>query len=207
MFILKNYCILFYYCYNIEALDKFNTVKKRKGAKMKKILKQSMSLVIVAMLVMFSTGGAFAAGATDSATATTTAIIIAPLSISVTQDLHFGEIAQPILGGTAIVDTSGVSSTTGDVSYANTSLVTNASFSVSGQANTNITITLPGTYNVTSGSDNMAINTFVSSQGASTTLDSSGDTTIDVGATLVIGANQPEGTYTNNTGLVVTVSY
>ncbi len=172
---------------------------------MKNILKKSISLTVIAMLVMFSTGKVLAAGASASDSVTTTAIIVAPLSISGTQDLHFGKIAQPAANGTATITPAGGNS--GTVDWADTSLIRNASFDVNGEPNSTITVALPNTYTITGAGDPMSVDNFTSDSGATLTLDASGEGTINVGATLSVGADQSAGTYTNSNGLEVTVSY
>jgi len=67
-------------------------------------------------------------------------------------------------------------------------------------------ITLPTTYTITSGANNMTVTTFTSTPSGTGTL-SGGTQTVNVGATLSVAASQAAGTYTNGTGFPVTVNY
>jgi len=53
----------------------------------------------------------------------------------------------------------------------------------------------------------MTVSSFVSNPSSTGTLSSSGSQTLDVGATLAVAAAQTPGTYTNSTGVQVTVNY
>jgi hypothetical protein len=65
---------------------------------------------------------------------------------------------------------------------------------------------LPSSITLTSGTDNLTVDNFVSTPATTGTL-TSGAATVNVGATLNVPANAPAGTYTNSTDLTVTVNY
>jgi hypothetical protein len=64
---------------------------------------------------------------------------------------------------------------------------------------------LPNSITLTTGTDNMEVDNFVSSLGATSTLDISGQAALKVGATLNVDANQPPGLYVGT--FDVTVAY
>jgi hypothetical protein len=145
-----------------------------------------------------------------SATASVTATIITPIGINKTTDMNFGNIIAGSSSGTVSLDPAGIRSvTTGITLPAAPGTVTAATFQVTGQGNSTYTITLPtSAYEITrtSGSGTMEISNFTSSPSGSGTL-ISGTQIISVGATLTVGADQPVGVYTGETGFNVTVNY
>lgn len=84
---------------------------------------------------------------------------------------------------------------------------TAAQFAVSGTAAATYAITLPanGTVFLSSGSQTMAVNNFVSFPSAMGTLSGGGTQMLSVGATLVVGNAQVPGGYTSS--FAVTVNY
>lgn len=145
-----------------------------------------------------------------TASASVTATIVTPISISKTVDMNFGNVAVTGTAGTVVLDPAGVRTKTAGVTLpATTGTVTAASFTVSGQGNYTYTITLPSTdYTITrnSGSETMIVNAFTSAPTGTGAL-TSGSQTLTVGATLNVSANQAAGIYTNGTGFNVTVNY
>lgn len=139
-----------------------------------------------------------------SATANASAVIISPIAITKTTDLSFGNLAVGAGGGSLILSTASGRTPTGDVSYQAAPAATAAAFDVTGSAGLTYTITLPASATITSGANTMTINTFVSNPVSPATL-AAGSNTLLVGATLVVGAAQPTGTYTGT--FDVTVGY
>ena len=145
-----------------------------------------------------------------SATATATATIITPISITKTADMNFGNVAVTAASGTVVMTPAAVRSLTGGVTLpATTGAVTAASFTVSGEASYTYAITLPTTHTITSGVNNMTVNTFTSTPSSTGTLSSAtpGVQTLNVGATLVVGGSQASGVYQSATPFTVTVNY
>ncbi len=140
-----------------------------------------------------------------AATSSAGATIISPISISNTVGLQFGQIASSASAGTVTVDTTGSRSGTGGVTLVNGISVTAASFAVAGAPNLTYTFTLPSSTTITLGSDSMTVDTFVSNPPSVGTLNSLGADVLRVGATLHVGANQPNGAYTGT--FDVTVAY
>ena len=166
---------------------------------MKKII--TFSIVLLAF-----TAASFAQGPLVSANATATAVIVSPLTITQTANMSFGNIIADADGGTVVLVPAGTRTLNGLTSPAITGTVTAASFTVAGAAGLAYTITLPTDHTISSGGNNMLIDTFTSNPSGTGTL-VGGTETLTVGATLNVGANQAAGTYTNATGFTVSVNY
>lgn len=165
------------------------------------------SSIIAIVMIGFSVNSF--AQATASATATAT--IIEPIAITQIEDMNFGNVA--VIGaGTVILTPASTRTATGGVTLpVSAGTVSAAEFEVTGEGNNTYSITLPaGNYTITrvSGSETMTVNTFVSNPtvGAGGQLNS-GTQTLQVGATLNVGAAQVPGVYTNAVGFDVTVNY
>lgn len=142
-----------------------------------------------------------------SATANASATIVTPIAISKTADMNFGNVATNGAIGTVVLPPTGARTSTGGVTLpATAGSVAAASFAVTGSGAYTYSISLPSSVVITSGSDNMTVNTFTSSPSPAGTL-SSGAQTLYIGATLNLIASQPAGTYTSATAFTVTVNY
>lgn len=148
----------------------------------------------------------------SSATASAAATILTPIAISNTVDMNFGNLASSGTAGTCVLATDASRSTTGGVTIMAGGTITAASFAVTGVAAANYTITLPaGATTVSDGTNTMTIDTWTSNPSGTGTL-TGGNSTLLVGATLNVNANQPGGVYnTSNAGgsgeFTVTVNY
>lgn len=158
---------------------------------MKKIVK---FLAIAVVMLGFSSG----IFAQTTASASASAVIIAPLSIVQTADLHFGVIWRGTTSGVVTVTPANVRSATGGVTLSGLAPTnTVASFTISGEPTRAITITLPATdVTITDGTNNMTVNNFQSTPAAGAYTLAGATTTLNVGADLNVGANQASGTYT-----------
>jgi len=167
-------------------------------------MNKSLKIAAFALLMCGSGVGAFAQ---STASATASATIVTPISITKTVDMNFGNVAVTASGGTVILATDGSRTKTGGVTLpAVTGTVTAAEFDVTGEGNYTYVITLPsGNHTISSGLNTMTVNGFNYSSGAGTL--SSGAQTFSVGATLNVSATQPAGTYTSATPFDVTVNY
>jgi len=154
-------------------------------------------LTIAVVMLAFS-ASAFAQ--LQTATATASAVIIAPLSITKTVDLHFGTVWRGTTAGTVVLTPAGVRSATGGVTLSTlTPVASVASFTIEGETTRAITITLPSADVIISdGTNNMEVNTFVSTPAAGAYTLAGATTTLTVGATLNVDANQPSGTYSGS---------
>jgi hypothetical protein len=141
-------------------------------------------------------------------TATATATIVGPISLTLVDDMNFGNVAVGASGGTVVLTPAGGRSTTGGVTLpAITGTVTAAEFTVAGADGYTYAITLPvGATTITSGANTMTVDTWTSTPAATGTL-TGGSETLTVGATLNVAALQPAGTYISGTAFAVTVNY
>jgi len=169
-------------------------------------MKKLNRIFVIACAMIGYVSGAFAQA---SATASASATIITPISISKTADLNFGNVAvSATVAGTAVITPAGVRSATLGVTLPATSgTVSAASFTVTGAAGYSYVITLPSSaLTITNGSNTMTVTTFVSSPATNGTL-TGGTQTLTVGATLNVDAGQAAGLYTSETPFSVTVNY
>jgi hypothetical protein len=121
--------------------------------------------------------------------------------------MNFGNVAVSATAGTVILTPASTRSLTGGVTLpAVTGTVSAAAFAVTGLGASTYSISLPASYIITSGSNNMTVNAFTSTPSGTGAL-TSGAQTVQVGATLNVAATQAAGTYTNATGFNVTVNY
>ena len=160
------------------------------------------------MIMIAATTGAMAQ---QSATASSSATIVAPIGIAKTADMNFGNVATTGAGGTVVLATDGTTSPTSGVTLpaSNTGTISAAAFNVSGEGAYTYSIGLPGTVILSDGAtsaNTMSIGTFVSNPATTGTL-TSGAQTVNVGATLTVVGGQEPGVYTNTTDLTVTVNY
>ncbi len=162
---------------------------------------------LFATVVLIAT--AYGASAQATANATASATILTAISITKTVDMNFGNISvQAASGGTVILSTAGVRSTTGGVTLPATGgTVTAASFTIGGEGAYTYSITLPlVAHTISSGANNMTVTAFLSNPSGTGTL-AGGTQTLTVGATLNITAAQANGLYTSEAGFNVTVNY
>jgi len=133
------------------------------------------------------------------------------ISITKTIDMNFGNIAVVSSGGDVILDPNGSRTRTGGVTLpATTGTVTAASFTISGTTLHTYAITLPlADCTISSGGNNMTVDTFTSTPSATGTLSGAtpGTQVVTVGATLHIGGSQTSGTYTSGSPFTITVNY
>ena len=144
--------------------------------------------------------------AQSTASADASARIVSPLQITKTADLKFGNIAAGPSAGTVDMAISDVRTATGGVTLIAAGNVSNAAaFDIIGYPDASFTISLPSSILIASGANDMQVDNFVSSLGATSALDAQGEAALKVGATLNVDANQPVGLYTG--AFDVTVAY
>jgi hypothetical protein len=167
---------------------------------------------IKSFIIIILFAGSTGAVAQDSATASSSATIVAPIGIAKSVDMNFGNVATNGTGGTVVLATDGSRTLTQGVTLpANTGTlaVTAAAFNVTGEADFTYTIALPNsaiTLTEDGGTHVMTVGTFVSDPLTTGAL-TSGAQTVSVGATLTVAGLQAAGNYTNTTDLTVTVNY
>jgi len=169
-------------------------------------MKKLLALFVV---VLGFSGASFALTPVD-ATATASATILGPITISKTQDLNFGNLA--VNGGVAgdvtlpAVAAPTLATTGGVVSVAGVA-ATSARFTVSGVAAYAYTITKPASIVLTDAASNTMTLTLTGAASSTSTLPVGGSEILYVGGTLTVAATQAAGTYTNASDLKVTVNY
>ena len=169
--------------------------------------KKSFNLVAILLIAGFSNNLMAQNTATDAAAAFAT--IIAPITITKSADLNFGDVIDGT--GTVTLDTAGAR-TSDYQAFAGSQIgtVSAASFAITGQGTYTYAITVPTTdVTLTAvGEATMIVNAFVASSsdglGLTGTL-SSGTDNVIVGATLNVIAGQEIGLYTGT--FDVTVAY
>lgn len=150
--------------------------------------------------------GFSASYAQSTASADASARIVAPLQLTKTADLKFGNIAAGPSAGTVDMSVSDVRTAGGGVTLIAAGNVSNAAaFDITGYPDASFTISLPASILIASGSNDMLVDNFLSSLGATSALDAQGAAALKVGARLNVDANQPVGLYTGS--FDVTIAY
>jgi hypothetical protein len=161
--------------------------------------------LIAALLAMFvlAPGMASAApGNRSSKAGAAQAMVVQPIRIVAVNPLRFGQIARPNTAGTIIMSPLGVITATGGLLPSTAIVQTIArgpgSFNITGDPSRLFRLTLPaGNITLRSGTRTIRMSAMRSNwvSGASR-LSTAGTFALSVGATLNIGANQANGTYT-----------
>lgn len=134
-----------------------------------------------------------APAATSSATASAT-ITSAPITITNTQPLSFGDIAAGTAASVITVNPNGNRTLDSGDAILGATVGTPATFDVTGEAGKGYTVTLPAAVTLSDSAGNtMTANNFTSN--ASGTITATGDDTFDVGASLTVAGNQTAGSY------------
>jgi len=142
---------------------------------------------------------AWAGQNSDTATAAASAKIVAPIAITNTAGLNFGQVIG--LAGDVTVSTLGARTSTVNNLGSATGIAA-AAFTITGEPSNTFAITLPGSITIASGENEMTVDTFASSLGATGTL-TGGTATLTVGATLHVNNSQATGEYTGNFDVMV----
>jgi hypothetical protein len=97
-----------------------------------------------------------------------------------------------------------VRTATGGVTLIAAGNVSNAaSFDIIGYPDASFAISIPTSILISSGANDMSVDNFVSSLGATSALDAQGEAALKVGATLNVDANQAVGLYTGSFDVTV----
>jgi hypothetical protein len=172
-------------------------------------MKNFVRLSALAICGLFASPIEVSAQATGTASAT--GVIVTPISISKTADLHFGNVAvNASNNGSVILAPSGTRNATGGVTLpAIAGTPAAAAFTVSGEAYYTYAVTLPSANIQLTNASNITMDagSFTSSPATTGTLSSSGSQILTVGATLLVNGGQASGTYTTATDFAVAVNY
>ncbi len=142
---------------------------------------------------------------TASANASTTATIVAPITISRTADMVLGTITPGATGGTLVLAPDNSRTVTGTVQFMAAPAGVAAAFDITASSGTTYTISIPAV-TLTSGGNTMTLNTFTNSLGVGPNYNGTGAAqNVTVGGTLTVAAGQAAGVY--NGTVAVTVAY
>lgn len=172
---------------------------------MKKLMLSVFALAAFVLNVAAQANTATVSGVTGSAE------LITPMSLSkVTSatnngNLEFGKIAIGAGSGTVVLSAAASPTVTpsGSATLVAGTTRSAAAFLVAGQTGRTYSVTLPGTTNVTSGSNNLTIDTWTSSA-SNTIAATESANTFYVAGTLNIPADSPVGNYTGTFNVTVT---
>jgi len=142
-----------------------------------------------------------------TATATASAYIVSPISITNAGDMNFGNVAENGTAGTVVLPVVGARTYTGGVTLpAVIGTVSPAAFTIKGTTDYAFTFSVPTTATVVAngGAGTMSVDTWTSN---STGVLTGGEVTVNVGATLHVTGGQETGAYTSAIPFTVTVNY
>ena len=165
------------------------------------ILPRLIGGLLLVLVALTTAPAAFA----QTASADSEAVVVSPLSLVTVEDLNFGNLIPGVLGGTAVVSTSGVRTVSGTVVAAG-GTVSNAEFQGYGTGNRFVYIsTASGTYflNRVGGGANMRMRSLTLQADNLTPtffpglfrITATDVITLRIGATLDVGPNQQTGVY------------
>lgn len=179
--------------------------------------KTNFAKIAAAVAIAFLATSA-SAQQSPSQNVSTTATIVAPITITKDADLSFGKFSVGSGGGTVILAATTGSNgrtTTGEITLpADAGTVNAAKFTIGGANSYAFSVTLsntPVTLSHSSTSDELEVNNFVVRNAAGNlapfALSGLGAETIYVGATLTADGNDDPGNYTSDADFTVTVNY
>jgi hypothetical protein len=173
-------------------------------------MKKTLAIAL-AVAGLAGSGAAFAQSADSaSATADSSVTIIRPLTMTKDADLVFGRVVQPRSGSdTVTLANTGNSVSTGGSAVVLGGITTSrAVFTVSGEGGQAVGVTIPSSFNLTKGSDSIAV-TLLPDVGTSVTLSNAlaaaGSKTINVGGSFSLSSTQASGAYAGT--FTVSVAY
>ena len=159
--------------------------------------KNKIALVAAVGVLAGFSGAAHAAQGTASATAT----ILSPITVTKTADLAFGKIIAGASSGTVTISPAGSLTCGAALTCSGTTAA--AAFNVSGSSSEVVTISPDASVTLTSGANSMTA--ALNASASTLTLNASGAGSFTVGGVLTVGASQSAGSYSGNFN--VTVNY
>jgi hypothetical protein len=199
----------FYFCVDITwtLLIIINTFF---NLKFKITMKQIWKFFALAIVMIAFSASSFAQ-LSATANATASATIIAPITLTRTANLDFGNVVTSPVAGTVTLDPAGVRTAGGGAAVlaAQPGSVSVATFTVGGTVGWTYAITLPASVTIDDAGAGVAmtVDTFTSTPDATSIIPAGGTETLSVGATLNVGVSQVAGLYTSATPFTVTVNY
>ena len=175
---------------------------------LKNTMRTKIKIFALAILIL---GFASTSFAQNYATASTTATLVAPLSISKTADMNFGTVTAT--AGTVVLDYNNATTASIGITKLTGTAPSTASFIVTGEGNRAFSITYPIKVTIagagSASGKSLEVTGIVCDKGttgSSITLES-GTLVLKVKGTLNVLANSVAGIYTNADDLKVTVNY
>lgn len=164
------------------------------------------NIIKILAVFAFVTLAATSSFAQASTTATAGATIIAPIAISHVADMNFGRLVPSGVAGTVTLATDGSVLAAGGVATAPGVTTAAASFHVTGEGTSSISIAVsPASVPVKGAGTDMTLTNWSVNPGATGSL-TAGALDIAVGGRLSVGINQTAGSYTSDP-FTVTVNY
>jgi hypothetical protein len=164
--------------------------------------------IILGVSALSALAGVAHAQSSASATASSSATIVQPITATKNTDLGFGTILRPASGtATVTVDAAGARTVTGTVA-ANATGVSASTFTVAGEGGQAYSVGVPSTFPMISGANTLVVTT-VSGTGVTGAMSGSagtvGSASFGVGGTINLNTSTQSGAYTGN--FTVTASY
>ena len=132
-----------------------------------------------------------------STNATVTATIIITMSLTTQNNMSFGDVSPGSTSGSVILSTQGERISTGGTTINSGETGNQAEFSAAGEPGAVFSVSTPASIQLTDASNNvMIVDSFTSDPTSNGQLDTSGNKTVLVGATLHVGSQQAFGSYT-----------
>ena len=130
---------------------------------------------------------------------------VLPVDVIPLAELGFGQIFSTSTSGTVTISPAGARTKSGGVVLGSGFGVSQARFTVAGDAQMSYSITLPGPITLSAGGRSMTVDGFISTPAGSGNLGTTGTQLMSVGATLHVGAGQVSAAYSGS--LPLTVAY
>lgn len=166
---------------------------------------KKVTIILSGILMMTIATVSVKAQSTDTEAAQASATILQHLSLTKNVDLAFGGVITDVNGGTVLIPaTSSATPSYTGLPTQLTATTSAAKFTANGQNGATFAITLPESTVISTGSNNMTVNNFVSSVGISGVQLEGSEKMFYVGATLNIGTAQAAGTYNGTFNVTVT---
>lgn len=158
--------------------------------------------VFTALVALTSPAAAQSASTTGAGSIT----IVRPLTITKTSDMKFGTVTRPTTGsGTVTLSNAGARSVSGGITaLAAGDTPTAAAFNISGEGGQSISVTIPTSFTMANGADNLTVNTTndligsAAAQTLSNAAGAAGTLAFAVGGSVAISSTQASGAYTGS---------
>lgn len=155
-------------------------------------------------LVAFGAAAPAMAQSSQSATGNGSITIIRPVGVTKNADLKFGTVVRPGAGsGTVVISAAGARSVTGGVVGLNSGDAPQAAeFTVAGEGGQSVSVSIPATFIMANGVENLTVTTSNNLSGAAAaqslggTLGSAGSLNVRVGGSTAVPSTAATGVYT-----------